>query len=57
MSAQPGFALRRTWKNHLGNQQIDPLRIYTPTTVEHVSEIVREAEAAGVTARAVGSGH
>jgi L-gulono-1,4-lactone dehydrogenase len=57
MSAQPGFALRRTWKNHLGNQQIDPLRIYTPTSVEQVSEIVREAEAAGVTARAVGSGH
>ncbi|HYB29021.1 MAG TPA: D-arabinono-1,4-lactone oxidase [Solirubrobacteraceae bacterium] len=57
MSAQPRFAVRRTWKNHLGNQQIDPLRIYTPTGVEQVSEIVREAEAAGVTARAVGSGH
>ena len=54
---EPGFAWRRTWSNHLGNQRIDPLRIYTPTSIEQVSEIVREAETAGVTARAVGSGH
>jgi hypothetical protein len=57
VSAQPGFAQRRTWKNELGNQQIDPLRIYKPVSVEQVSDIVREAEAAGVTVRAVGSGH
>jgi D-arabinono-1,4-lactone oxidase/FAD binding domain len=57
VSAQPAFAQRRTWSNHLGNQRIDPLRIYTPTSVEQVIEIVREAEAAGATVRAVGSGH
>jgi L-gulono-1,4-lactone dehydrogenase len=57
MSAQPSFALRRTWRNVLGNQKIDPLRVYTPTSIEQVGEIVREAEAAGITARAVGSGH
>jgi len=57
MSPRAAFVVRHTWKNHLGNQQIDPLRIYTPSTIEDVSDIVREAEAAGVTARAVGSGH
>jgi L-gulono-1,4-lactone dehydrogenase len=57
MGAQAPFVVRRTWKNHLGNQEIDPLRIYTPSTIEEISEIVRGAEAAGVTARAVGSGH
>jgi L-gulono-1,4-lactone dehydrogenase len=57
VSAQPAFALRQTWKNHLGNQRIDPLRVYTPSKIEDVSDIVREAEAAGVTVRAVGSGH
>jgi len=51
------FELRTTWANHLGNQSIDPLRIYQPDTVDQVAEIVRAAEAAGVTARAVGSGH
>jgi hypothetical protein len=56
MSA-PAFSVRRTWKNHLGNQQIDPLRIYTPSKIEDVCDIVREAETAGVSVRAVGSGH
>lgn len=57
MRTQPAFAQRHTWTNHLGNQRIDPLRIYRPTSIEQVSEIVREAEHAGVTVRAVGSGH
>lgn len=48
---------RKTWRNHLGNQSIDPLRIYSPRSIDDVVAIVREAEAAGVTARAVGSGH
>jgi hypothetical protein len=33
------------------------LRIYRPKTIEQVAAIVQEAESAGVTARAVGSGH
>jgi len=57
MGTEPDFEVRRTWKNHLGNQSVDPLRIYEPGSVEEVCAIVREAEAAGVTVRAVGSGH
>jgi FAD binding domain/D-arabinono-1,4-lactone oxidase len=57
MSSASNFAVRQTWKNHLGNQEIDPLRIYAPQSIEEVSEIVQQAEAEGVTVRAVGSGH
>src|ERR1700694_3628012 len=57
MSEQPGFEVRTTWRNHLGNQRTDPLRIYKPSTIEEVSAIVRAADGAGVTVRAVGSGH
>ena len=52
-----GFEVRQTWTNHLGNQSIDPLRIYDPSSIDEVSAIVRKAEEAGVTVRAVGSGH
>jgi hypothetical protein len=52
-----GFEVRQTWTNHLGNQHIDPLRIYEPSSIDEVSAIVREAEQAGATVRAVGSGH
>jgi hypothetical protein len=51
------FSLRRKWRNHTGNQGIDPLRIVRPTTLEEVIELVQEAERAGCTVRAVGSGH
>src|SRR5205085_8556031 len=51
------FLSRTTWENHLGNQSVDPLRIYSPETIEQVAAIVRDAEAAGTTVRAVGSGH
>jgi L-gulono-1,4-lactone dehydrogenase len=57
MTTPTGFAVRRTWKNELGNQQIDPLRIYSPGSIDEVRDIVRKAEQAGVTVRAVGSGH
>ncbi|HSC04981.1 MAG TPA: FAD-binding protein [Solirubrobacteraceae bacterium] len=57
MSVAVHFEVRQTWKNHLGNQRIDPLRIYAPRSIEEVSQIVRQAEAQGVTVRAVGSGH
>jgi FAD/FMN-containing dehydrogenase len=55
--AHPPFEVRKTWRNHLGNQRIDPLRTYAPTTIDEVVEIARAAEAAGATVRAVGSGH
>ncbi len=51
------YEVRQTWRNHLGNQRIDPLRVYAPSTIEEVSRIVRQAEEDGVTVRAVGSGH
>ena len=51
------FDARTTWKNHLGNQSIDPLRIYEPESIEQVAVIVQEAEKEKVTVRAVGSGH
>jgi L-gulono-1,4-lactone dehydrogenase len=55
--ADPPFDRRRTWENHLGNQSVDPLRIYEPKTIEQVAAIVREAKETGATVRAVGSGH
>jgi FAD/FMN-containing dehydrogenase len=48
---------RKTWKNHLGNQAIDPLRLCAPETLEEVVALVREAERCACTVRAVGSGH
>ncbi len=51
------FSLRRKWRNHTGNQGIDPLRVENPTTLEAVVGLVKDAEHAGCTVRAVGSGH
>jgi FAD/FMN-containing dehydrogenase len=51
------FEIRKTWRNHLGNQRIDPLRIYEPRSIAEVQEIVRLARERGVNVRAVGSGH
>jgi FAD/FMN-containing dehydrogenase len=51
------FQTRRRWRNHTGNQAVEPLRIYRPATLAEVREIVRTAEADGATVRAVGSGH
>lgn len=52
-----GFRRRTRWQNHRGNESANPLRTYTPASVADVMTIVRRAEADGVTARAVGSGH
>ncbi len=57
MSDSPDYEVRQTWRNHLGNQHIDPLRIYAPRSVEEVCRIVQQAEEDGVGVRAVGSGH
>jgi L-gulono-1,4-lactone dehydrogenase len=49
---------RRTrWRNHTGNQGVDPLQIARPTTLPELVELVRRAERDGTTVRAVGSGH
>jgi len=55
--AGPAFEVRTTWRNHLGNQSIDPLRIYAPESIDEVVAIVHAAEQDDVSARAVGSGH
>ena len=55
--AHPPYESRATWENHLRNQSIEAARIYDPQSIDDVVEIVRAAEADGVTARAVGSGH
>jgi FAD/FMN-containing dehydrogenase len=49
--------LRKRWRNDTGNEGIDPLRQVTPTTLEELQAIVREAERDGCAVRAVGSGH
>jgi hypothetical protein len=51
------FQRRKRWRNHTGNQSVEPLRIYRPATLAELREIVRTAEADGATVRAVGSGH
>jgi len=51
------FDVRKTWRNHLGNQRIDPLRIYDPRSIAEVQQIVRLAREKGINVRAVGSGH
>jgi hypothetical protein len=48
---------RQRWRNDTGNQRICPLKQRTPTTLEQLREIVREAERDGIAVRAVGSGH
>ncbi len=51
------FRSRTSWRNHAGNQGVDPLRIVKPRTVDEVVALVQQAEDAGTTVRAVGSGH
>src|SRR5262245_11629285 len=50
-------AFRQTWKNHTGNQSIQPLRLCAPETLDDLVQVVKEAEDLGCTVRAVGSGH
>lgn len=48
---------RARWRNHTGNQGIDPLRRQNPQRLDELAELIRTAEAEDVTVRAVGSGH
>lgn len=48
---------RQTWRNHTGNQRVEPLRICHPITLAELTQVVRAAEQEGVTTRAVGSHH
>ena len=40
------FSLRREWRNHAGNQGVDPLRILKPATLAELVRIVRRLPAA-----------
>jgi FAD/FMN-containing dehydrogenase len=51
------YSQRKRWRNHTGNQAVEPLRLYTPSTLAELQEIVATAASDGVTVRAVGSGH
>ncbi len=57
MGLRERVTLRKRWRNDTGNEGIDPLRQVTPTTLQELRAIVREAELEGCTVRAVGSGH
>jgi hypothetical protein len=57
MGLRERVTLRKRWRNNTGNEGIDPLRQVTPTTLEELCAIVREAERDGCAVRAVGSGH
>jgi len=46
-----------TWSNYGGNIVVKPKRIEQPTTLQHLIDIVRNAEAHGLTVRGFGDGH
>jgi FAD-linked oxidoreductase len=46
-----------TWQNWAGTATADPARRYWPRTTEAIADAVKEAAAAGLTVRALGSGH
>jgi L-gulono-1,4-lactone dehydrogenase len=46
-----------TWQNWAGTASSDPARRYWPRTAEAIGDAVKEAAAAGLTVRALGSGH
>jgi FAD/FMN-containing dehydrogenase len=51
------YTQRKRWRNHTGNQAVEPLRLYKPGTLAELREIVATAASDGATVRAVGSGH
>jgi len=46
-----------TWRNWAGNETATPARWYRPDSLEQIAEAITEAAAAGLTVRALGSGH
>lgn len=48
---------RARWRNHTGNVGIDPLQRQNPQHLSELALLIQQAEAEGVTVRAVGSGH
>ena len=48
---------RRRWRNHTGNQAVDPVAIVDARSPADLAEAVAEARARSLTVRMVGSGH
>ena len=46
-----------TWENWAGTATADPARRYWPRTAEAIADAVKDAASAGLTVRALGSGH
>jgi FAD-linked oxidoreductase len=46
-----------TWRNWAGNETAAPARWCRPTSLEQIAAAITEASAAGLTVRALGSGH
>jgi FAD-linked oxidoreductase len=46
-----------TWQNWAGTETANPARRYWPRTVDAIADAVRDATKAGLTVRALGSGH
>ncbi len=46
-----------TWRNWAGNEQATPRRVETPGSTSEVADAVKSAVSAGLTVKAVGSGH
>jgi FAD-linked oxidoreductase len=46
-----------TWQNWAGTASASPARRYWPRTADAIADAVRDAEKAGLTVRALGSGH
>lgn len=57
MSLRARVRRRTRWRNHTGNQGVDPLAIARPATLQELVQLVSDAERDDVTIRAVGSGH
>jgi L-gulono-1,4-lactone dehydrogenase len=55
--AGPRGSTRETWRNAVGNQVAQPMRMFYPTTLEELQDIVRTAARNGCRVKAVGSGH
>jgi hypothetical protein len=53
----PPFQERSSWHNHTKNQSVEPVRIYDAQSLADLVSIVKNAEAFGMSVRAVGSGH
>lgn len=57
MSTDATSAPTRAWTNWAGNQKAQVRRIATPSSTREVAQTVREAAAAGLKVKPVGSGH